>query len=82
MTPLMKGALVTTLTRHGDSLALVIDKPMLDLLGIGEETSLQLVTDGKGIFISPVDSDRHAKFREAAEDTFSRYPNMLKRLAQ
>jgi antitoxin component of MazEF toxin-antitoxin module len=82
MSAVLESNLVKTLTRHGNSLALVIDKPILDMLGISADTPLQITTDGKSIFVSPVDVDRHAKFRAAAEETFRRYPNMLKRLAQ
>lgn len=82
MSVVLESNLVKTLTRHGNSLALVIDKPILEMLGIGADTPLQITTDGKAIFIKPIDMDRHAKFRAAAEQTFRRYPNMLKRLAQ
>ncbi len=34
------------LTRHGNSLALVIDKGVLDLLKIDDETLLDISTDG------------------------------------
>ena len=34
------------LARHGNSRALVIEKPILDLLGIDDNTTLQLHTDG------------------------------------
>ena len=37
----------------GNSLALVIDKPMRALLGIGRDTILQVSTDGRRILIEP-----------------------------
>ena len=74
--------MVKTLTRHGNSLALVIDKPILEMLRIDADTPLEIATDGKSLVISPADPERQAKFRAAAEDTFRKYPNMLKRLAQ
>ena len=82
MVTVLESNLVKTLTRHGNSLALVIDQPVLDLLGIGADTPLQITMHGRSIVIRPFHADRHAKFRTAAEETFHRYPNMLNRLAQ
>jgi antitoxin MazE len=74
--------MVKTLTKHGNSLALVIDKPILELLKIDADTPLEITTDGQSLVISPASVDRQAKFRKAADDTFEKYPNMLQRLAQ
>ena len=41
------------LIRHGNSAALVIDKPLLDLLKVKMDTPLQVTTDGRNIIISP-----------------------------
>jgi hypothetical protein len=37
-----------TLAKHGNSLALVIDKPILELLRIDDKTQLNVQTDGTG----------------------------------
>ena len=71
-----------TLTKHGNSLALVIDKPILELLNIDQDTPLSVVTDGRSLVISPTDPKRRKKFEQAADDTFKKYPRMLKRLAE
>jgi antitoxin component of MazEF toxin-antitoxin module len=42
------------LTKHGNSLALVIERPILALLGIGLDTTLRVTTDGKVLTITPV----------------------------
>jgi len=73
--------MVKTLTKHGNSYALVIDKPILDLLKIGPDTPLSVSTDGKSLFVSPSNPARRKKFESAVEDTLRKYPNMLKRLA-
>lgn len=49
--------MIKTLTNHGNSAALVIDKAILDLLGINMATPLKLSTDGKSLIISPVPND-------------------------
>lgn len=72
------------LTRHGNSWALVIDKPVLDLLKIDPaETPMELTTDGDALIISPVrDSARRKKFEAAIAETHRRYGRALKRLAE
>jgi antitoxin component of MazEF toxin-antitoxin module len=74
--------MVKTLTKHGNSLALVIDKPILELLKIDADTPLEVTTDGRSLVISPSDPRRRKKFEAAVEDTFKKYGRMLKRLAE
>ena len=70
------------LTRHGNSLALVIDKGVLDLLNIDDQTPLEISTDGTILMISPVkDEERKLQFQEALVKTNARYGRTLKRLA-
>jgi antitoxin component of MazEF toxin-antitoxin module len=70
------------LTRHGHSLALVIDKGVLDLLNIDDQTPLEISTDGTLLLISPVrDEQRKKQFREALEKVNNKYGRALKRLA-
>ena len=40
------------LIQHGNSAALIIEKPIMQLLNIDLNTELEIVTDGKNIFIS------------------------------
>lgn len=50
--------MIKHLTKHGNSLALVIEKPVLELLNISDTTPLQVVTDGKRLIIEPVKGSR------------------------
>ena len=45
--------MVKRLTKHGNSMALVIDRPILELLNIDSETPLEISTDGKQLIIAP-----------------------------
>jgi len=75
--------MLKTLTRHGNSLALVIDRPVLDLLKIDGETPLDISTDGQVLVITPVrDEQRRQKFRKALESANRRYGRALRRLAE
>jgi antitoxin MazE len=70
------------LTRHGNSLALVIDKGVLDLLNIDDQTLLEISTDGTLLLISPVrDEKRRLQFQEAMGKANAKYGRALKRLA-
>ncbi|PYQ61540.1 MAG: AbrB family transcriptional regulator, partial [Acidobacteria bacterium] len=46
--------MVKKLTRTGNSLALVIDKPLLETLGIDENTELEISTNGDLLVVTPV----------------------------
>ena len=43
------------LTKHGNSLALVIDRPILELLNIDTDTPLDISTDGRRLIVAPAD---------------------------
>ena len=45
--------MIKTLSRHGNSFALVIDKSILDILNIKFDTQLDVTTDGKSLTITP-----------------------------
>ena len=70
------------LTRHGNSLALVIDKGILDILNIDAGTPLEISTDGTLLLISPVRNEkRRHQFQVSLEKANTKYGRALKRLA-
>lgn len=74
--------MIKHLTQHGNSMALVIDKAVLELLHISTKTPLELSTDGRNLIISPVRSASHEKrFRSALEAVNRRHSKTLKELA-
>lgn len=71
------------LTKHGKSLALVIEKPILDLLKMDADTPLEVSTDGDVLVIRPHRRPRETKkVKEALEWVNARYGSALKRLAE
>ena len=75
--------MVKRLTRHGNSAALIIVKPVLDLLQITMETPLEIATDGRNLIISPVQTERRERrFRSALEAVNRRHAKTLKALAR
>ena len=75
--------MVKKLTKHGNSHALVIERPILELLKIDSETPLEVSTDGQVLIVSPLrDEKRQKKFQEALAKTNKKYGRMLKNLAK
>jgi len=72
-----------TLSKHGNSLALVIDKPILELLGIDADTELTVATDGHSLVVTPVAGGADRERVDAALRTVNeRHGAALKRLAE
>jgi antitoxin component of MazEF toxin-antitoxin module len=55
-------ALLKKLTKYGNSLALIIDRPVLDLLHIPADAQLEISTpDGKKLEIRPVPAEQQPR---------------------
>jgi len=75
--------MIKRLTKHGNSMALVIDRSVLDLLKIDAGTPLEVSTDGSVLIVSPVrDEALASRFREALDNANRKYGRALKRLAE
>ncbi len=71
------------LIKHGNSLALVIDKPILDMLQISAETPLELSTNGDQILVTPCrDKSRQKKLAASLKSINEKFGDDLRRLAQ
>ena len=74
---------VKKLTRTGNSLAIVLDKPLLEQLGIDENTELDLSTNGDVLVITPVrDPKRKRKLKKILEKLNREYGGVFRRLAE
>lgn len=80
-----------TMRKHlsaiGNSLGLVIEKPILDLLNIGRDTELEVVTDGERIIVEPVRSrtEKEEHQRRVATSTkkvIARHRELFAKLAK
>jgi antitoxin component of MazEF toxin-antitoxin module len=71
------------LTRTGNSLALVLERPILEATGIDDQTPLEVSTDGDVIVISPVRSKRRtAKLKQVLEELHREHAGAFRRLAE
>ena len=75
--------MVKTLTKHGNSYALVIDKPILELLNIRPDSPLEVTTDGTVLTIRPVsEAGRGSRLAKSLAKVNARHGKALKKLAE
>jgi antitoxin component of MazEF toxin-antitoxin module len=76
--------MVTRLKRDGNRFVLVIDQPLLDQLRIDAETPLEVAVAGNTLVVTPLPEgdQRRARFEAAKKDTFERYDDVFRRLAE
>lgn len=75
--------MIKKLQSHGNSQALVIDKPLMEALGIDTDTELQVTVSGNSLIITPVNVGvGKERVVEAIEKLRPRYGEMLERLAE
>ena len=74
---------IKKLTRQGNSSALVIDKPILDLLDITRDTSLKVTIQGRQLIIEPLSEEEvNARFEKSMKQIGSKNARGFRRLAQ
>ena len=75
--------MIKKLTKTGNSIAVVLDKPLLEELGLDEDAEVEVSTNGQIIVITPRRSAaRERKFRNAAETINRKYAGLFKRLSE
>ena len=75
--------MVKRLIQHGNSAALVIDKPIMEMLKITNETTFELSTDGKNLILSPqIEHSQEKNILNSLEKINKKYGCVLKRLGE
>ncbi len=73
----------TTLSKHGDNFALILEPNILEDLGAKDGTLFEITTDGETLILSPVqEQERNGEFEDALAKANILYFNALKRLAE
>ena len=73
--------MVKQLIRHGNSAAIILDKPILELLNVKMETSLEITTDGKSIIISPmIEENAEENLLESLKKVNNKHSETLRKL--
>lgn len=69
--------------KHGNSWAIIVDRPILDLLKIDPEGLVELTTDGTSIRIQAANDDNHKeKLRRASSRINARHKKAFEKLAE
>ncbi len=75
--------MIKKLTKVGNSQALVIEKPLLEALGIDADTPLQVTVSGNSLIVTPASVGVGPEaVAESLKKLRPRYAKMLKRLAE
>lgn len=75
--------MVKTLTKHGNSFAMVIDKPIMELLHATPETPFNIVTDGNSLILTPIRNEKEErKFQKALGKVHKNFGRAMKKLAE
>ena len=76
--------MIKQLRKVGNSHAILLDKPILELLGIGEESHVQLTIQDGVLIIAPINPQPISPrdFDQALEKVMTKRSAVLKRLAE
>ena len=74
--------MIKRLIAIGNSLGLIIERPILELLDIDKETPLEVRTDGEALIIRPQRKNRSARLKAAAERMTDAHDETMRKLAK
>lgn len=74
--------MIKKLTAVGNSLGLIIERPILELLNIDKDTPLEIRTDGERLIIAPVAPTKKTRVRAAAARMLKAHDETLRKLAK
>lgn len=75
--------IVKKLTRQGNSAALILNKSLLEMLEIDEDTELKLTVNGRVLTVEPLsETERAMRFEKVMKKTGQKNANLFKNLAK
>lgn len=74
--------MIKKLSAVGNSLGLIIERPILELLDITKDTPLEVKTDGQALIIRPAKLSKKERVREATKRMMSVHDETLRKLAK
>jgi antitoxin component of MazEF toxin-antitoxin module len=75
--------MIKQLRKVGNSTALLLDKPILELLGVEDSARVQLTVTNGSLVVTPVDPEpvSNERFQECLDRVIQDWGSVLKRLA-
>ena len=75
--------IIKKLTRQGNSSALIIDRPLMDLLEIDQDTDLKLTVKGRRLVIEPLSvEERATRLKMISKRIITKNAELFRRLAK
>ena len=74
--------MIKKLSAVGNSLGLIIERPIPELLNITKDTALEVKTDGEALIIRPVKLTKKERVRESTRRMMAVHDETLKKLAK
>lgn len=74
--------MIKKLSAVGNSLALIIERPILELLDITKDTPLEVKTDGEALIIRPAKLTKKQRIRESTKRMMATHEATLQKLAK
>ncbi len=75
--------MIKQLATVGNSLGLIIERPILDLLNITKDTALEVKTDGEALIIRPAKlSNKKKRVRESTKRMMAAHDETRRKLAR
>lgn len=75
--------MIKKLIQHGNSAALVIDKPILEMLNVSADTLFEITTDGRNLILSPQsETHKETDILDSLEKINKKYGKALRRLGE
>ena len=75
--------MIKKMVQHGNSAAIIIDKPIMELLDFDIDTPLEISTDGRNLIISPIaDTNRMERLNKSLSKINKKHGKTLERLAR
>ena len=74
--------MIKTLSAVGNSLGLIIERPILELLNITKDTELEVRTDGDALIIRPLRKEKLERVPEATHRLMDKHDKVLDKLAK
>jgi antitoxin MazE len=74
--------MIKKLSAVGNSLALIIERPILELLDITKDTPLEVKTDGEALIIRPAKLSKKERVRESTKRMMAIHDDTLRKLAK
>jgi antitoxin component of MazEF toxin-antitoxin module len=74
--------MIKKLSTVGNSLGIIIERPILELLEITKDTPLEIKTDGEALIIRPVKQSKKERVRASGERMMRIHDETLRKLAK